>query len=178
MLVKNSSPANFPSRAGKIAALIRAENARRPVRATFLHEDCDEVEPAHERVAKTIEESSLAKSHHIHAVTPAWEMESWVFLWPEAVTAYRPSWKLSNSYRSRSTGMIANAKETLTRDLDSNSPGRGTPKYRESDLPGIMEKVRTEGLIDQRRAQSRSFDAFRDAAACPTCDLRTLAESP
>jgi hypothetical protein len=165
VLIKNAHPADVPDRAQRIAYAVEAE--RDPVACVFAHEDCDEVEPAHERVAAKIEAALRGVGLDAHAVAPAWEMEAWWFLWPEAVKAAFPSWRAPNDHAGRNVGMIRNAKEELQRRVTPANARRGFIGYRESDAPAIATKVVALGLLRTPKAISNSYARFlQSAAAC------------
>ena len=170
VLIKNAKPSDVPDRAQTIAGVVDAEREAGPVACVFAHEDCDEVEPAHEAVARKIEEALKVAGCEAHAVAPAWEMEAWWFLWPEAVKAANPSWRAPDDHVGKNVGMLVNAKEELARRVvpPKTKPGRGGfIGYRESDAPRIAAKVVELGLLHQTRATSRSYDRFvRSAATC------------
>lgn len=166
ILLRDAQPVDLENRVARVAALIEAEQAVADVVCVFAHEDCDECEPAHSALAKRIQDAFASSGHHVHAVAPAWELETWWFLWPGAVRTYRPSWATLEAYAGRDLGRIRDSKEELRRALRPQGQRR-TRDYRESDAPGIAGKVRELGVVDQLEAQSASFRDFREAArAC------------
>jgi hypothetical protein len=165
VLLKNANPADVPDRAQRIALAVDAE--RDAVACVFAHEDCDAVEPAHDRVAAKIESALRAAGLEAHAVVPAWEMEAWWFLWPEAVKAAFPSWRAPDDHAGRNVGMIRNAKEELRRRVTPSNAKRGFLGYRESDAPLIAARVVALGLLRMPKATSKSYTRFvQSAAAC------------
>jgi hypothetical protein len=54
-LVRNVPPARLPSQAVRAAAVLRAVDAAAPIRCVLMHEDADDVEPAHEHLIRKIE---------------------------------------------------------------------------------------------------------------------------
>lgn len=162
VLIKDANPSSIPDRVDKITALIDAEKSAADVICVFAHEDCDQPEPAHETVTEKIETSFRAAGYNVHAVSPAWEMESWIMLWPSAVAAYRPKWRSLDQYRNRQVGMIDNAKETLRRALRPVGGNTRVRDYRESDAPRIAAVAREMGLIDVPAGRSDSFELFRE----------------
>jgi len=143
-----------------IARVVRTERVLRHVHAVILHRDCDAVEPAHLSESKRIEKEAgkaLAPTRVVPA-TPAFELETWWYLFPDAVAAYKPGWRRLTR-NGEDVGKLANAKEILRRDLRPH----GTSKvrdYTESDSPGIARKVRELALCGKPRAQSDSFALF------------------
>jgi hypothetical protein len=65
--------------------------------------------------------------------------------------------------------MLDNAKEKFRDALRPTSRhGRNVRDYRESDAPGIVEKVKELGIIDSLAALSNSYIRFRDeVTGCP-----------
>lgn len=144
-----------------IAALIAAEMTDSDVICVFAHADSDAVEPAHESMAARIESEFAAVGQHVHAVVPAWETEAWLFLWPEAVSDYMPSWSSLDKYRGRSVGLIKDAKEELTRALRPTGPNKGRIRdFRESDAVEIAKRVAAKGVVRKPQASSESFKRF------------------
>jgi hypothetical protein len=143
-----------------IARVVRTERVLRHVHAVILHRDCDAVEPAHLSESKRIEKEAgeaLAPTRVVPA-TPAFELETWWYLFPEAVAAYRPSWRRL-ARNGQQVGKLVNAKEMLRADLRPEGTSK-VPDYGESDSPGIARKVRELALCGKPRAQSDSFALF------------------
>lgn len=87
MLVKKVTPDELRARKRSLAQQVMIERKRFDVRGVLIHEDCDEVEPAHERVARRYEESFAGADPPVYPILPAWELESWWLLWPDALAA-------------------------------------------------------------------------------------------
>lgn len=141
-----------------VLAVVRAWEQEATVKLIIAHQDCDEVEPAHEALAAKVKSELQALGmKNVVPVAPAWEIEAWWFLWPEAVAAVNSKWKKLS--RKGNHGKIKDAKETLRRDLRS-------PKardYEESDSRSIAERVRELDLVDKRTGTCNSFAEFRGA---------------
>lgn len=167
VLIKNANPKDVPERAQLIAAAIKAERVKNDVGCVFAHEDCDEVEPSHEKAAEKIEGALKNAGCDAHAVTPAWEMEAWWFLFPDAVQKANPSWRKPDDYVGKHVGMIRNAKEELKRCV---KPPKAKPTFRgyqESDAPKIAQQVKVLKLAESPQATSGSYARFRaSASAC------------
>lgn len=158
---------DIPERVRRVADVVKAERIRNEVGCIFVHEDCDRVEPAHEEDAAKLEKALEDVGCDAHAVTPAWEMEAWWFLWPDAVKDANPSWRKPDDYVGKSVGLIQNAKEELMRRVipPGVKLGRsGFRGYQESDSPRIALRVRERGLVDKPEAKSGSYDRFRRSA--------------
>jgi hypothetical protein len=168
VLIKNARPgAQVRSRADAIKAVVSAERADAEIICVFAHEDCDKVEPASDDLARRIEDALRDIGCPVHAVTPAWETEAWLFLWPAAVGAYRPKWQALPS-APHDTGQIRNAKEELRRVLrPSAASGTKVPDYQTTDAPVIAAKVRELGLARKPTGTSASYDRFcRSVDSC------------
>lgn len=149
--------------ATEIARLVKAESVLNDVVAVLAHRDCDGVEPAHIEIASTIEsELKRAGVSTPVAVTPAFEMEAWWLLFPEAIAQHRPCWRKIPPSQS-AVGNIFNVKEHLRRQLRPTKAEdrRRCPDYCESDGPIIAQYARNLGLIVPKiRARSASLDQF------------------
>lgn len=161
ILVKGRPEAEARKVAAKVANVVRADQTRRTVTAVLAHEDCDAVEPAHTELGRRIEEALAAQLDvPIVAVAPAWEIEAWWFLWPDAVVAVNPQWARPARSGTR-VGLLENAKEQLRRAVRGR--GKKPPRdFEPSDGPAVAGKVRELGLIDAPDAISDSFGRFRD----------------
>lgn len=164
VLDKGCDVANLPNRYNDFRSIVEAEQTDADVICVFAHKDCDAVEPAHTELALEIERNFEEIGLHVHAVTPAWETESWLFLWPDAVAAHRPSWRRLNRFVGRDVGRIDDAKEQLRRALrpTGNSSARD---YKETDAPEIAKRVRELGIANQPAAKSASYDRFRQCVS-------------
>jgi hypothetical protein len=149
--------ANIQKNIAQIKAVARAAAKRNNVVAVVLHKDCDAVEPAHAALAHAVEGQMGANSYITIAAAPAWEIETWWYLWPDAVSSYHPTWRrLGRS--GTSVGLIENAKETLIREL--RVKGGVVRDYRESDAVGIARHVKSLGIVNAKNAISQAFDQF------------------
>lgn len=164
LLIKDASPGNLPKRANVLAAIVRSEAVTSRVVCVLAHEDCDAVEPAHIRLSHKIESLFREKGIIAQAATPAWEMEAWLFLWPEASKKYKPRWRRPDNYNGSNVGMLTDAKEKYIRALRPSKVADRTRvrDYRESDSPIIAAKIRELEIIDSLSATSNSYERFRD----------------
>jgi hypothetical protein len=171
LLIKDARPENLPDRADILSAIVRSEALTADVVCVLAHEDCDAVEPAHVSLSQKIEGIFGEKGITANAVTPAWEMETWLFLWPEASKRYKPKWRRPDRYNGTNVGMLTNAKEKFKAELrPSGAAARaGVRDYSETDAPMIVSKARELGMIDSPSAISNSYSRFRDAIR--NCDL-------
>jgi hypothetical protein len=160
ILVKDLAAAKRRAAQQTLDAQVRADAVRFDVRLVVLHEDCDALEPAHEQRSKNIEDSLKRSGLPALAATPAWEMEAWWFLWPDAPLKVVSRWRRPVPKNAR-VGLIRNVKEELRRAL--RPPGKDRPRdYRESDAPQIAAAIRELGVIRSPEYESRSFEHFRD----------------
>ena len=158
---RNAASQAVRSRVARMCQVVAAERATSEVIAVLVHRDCDDVEPSHKTHASQIETEFRDHGVEVVPVTPAWEFEAWLFLWPAAVAAYRNDWRSVESYAGRQVGLIRNAKEEFRRAV--RAPRRSSRDYRESDAPEIVRKARELGIIPYPRAQSDSFQQFRQS---------------
>jgi hypothetical protein len=169
VLIRDCDATRLPERINTICRLIEVERTTGDVICVFAHEDCDDVEPSHSALSEKIESAFAAAGHQVHAVTPAWETETWLFLWPDAVASHRPTWTKLTKYKGKEVGKIRNAKEELSRALRPKAQGAKHRDYRETDAPLIAKKVRELGLADKPSGKSASYDAFREKVKACGC---------
>jgi hypothetical protein len=165
MMVKGLDRDQAQARVRKTVAALRAEQAREEVVCIFLHEDADAVEPAHEAMCETKEGLLAKEGLKVHAVVPAWEMETWLLQWPDEIRAHNPSWRLPDKYRGKSVGLLVNSKEALKAAVRPPNASGSFRDYEELDAPGIARLVKAAGKADSPEAQSASYDRFRDSVA-------------
>lgn len=160
-LVRGMSPAGARSRNSGVLAAIRAADVRAPVRATLLHEDADALEPAHEALIDAKESALRAAPGKIFAVVPAWTMETWLMLFPDAIALYRPSWPVLTKYIGRNVGLIRDSKKELTRSLRR----QGAQDYVEGDSPKIFAVASQNSTLSEPKAYSASWNQFVEKVA-------------
>lgn len=156
LLRRTETPATRRSALDAMLKLIRAARVADDVVAIIAHRDCDDVEPAHNVVISEIKkELTAAGVQHAVVAAPAFEMEAWWLLFPEAVNATCGCWtKLGPP--TRHVGMIHNAKEHLTRALRPKSAAlqKSCPEYCESDSIDIASNIRSMNLISRVTAMN------------------------
>jgi hypothetical protein len=133
----------------------------------IAHRDCDAVEPAHESNAEALEaELTKAGVENPIAATPAWEMETWWMLFPDAVAEVRACWRKID-YGQSNVGMFENSKERLIGDLRPQGKEKGRcPDYCEADGVKIAKTIEGKPeLIKSIKARSESFADFRNKVA-------------
>ena len=144
MILRDIPVEQIPSKAQTIVDTINAELVSNEVVSVFVHQDCDRIEPAHEELATRIEEGFRVAGRAVHAVVPAWELETWWFLWPDAPQNVVRHWNSLAKYKNRNLGLIENSKEELRAALRPKRKG-GSPvrDYRTSDGAEIARAIRT-----------------------------------
>jgi hypothetical protein len=157
----------LPRKVDKILKQIQLEIVGREVSCIFIHEDCDDVEPADTAAARRIEDGFRDSGYRVHAVTPAWEIEAWWLQWPEQVGKIRSSWRSPTKYLGREVGRVRDAKEELDRLVTPPSARDGFLGYRESDSAAIARQVRDDNVARSPKANSSSYLRFiRDVDDC------------
>lgn len=160
-LVKGMQPDKARKRHDAILATVRAMQVRNKVRAVLLHEDADEVEPAHVALSQAKEAPHAGSPWTAVAVVPAWEMETWWFLFPEAVASVRAAWRAPDRFRGKNVGLIRNSKEALVKAVrPASRVSLGFPDYEESDSPTVARAIVAAGVIHSPRAKSASWELF------------------
>ncbi|MDP4512066.1 hypothetical protein [Nonomuraea turcica] len=147
------------ARAETLASKVRARAVleEADVACVFVHEDLDGVDSDQHPVIRERVEKALAaamRSGTAHYVLAVAEIEAWLLLFPEALSAFASSWSVPAKYRGKDTGRIKDPKKVLKAEV---SAGR----YRESDAPLILEKAVELGLVGRPMGQNRSYAQFR-----------------
>ncbi|MEU3765282.1 hypothetical protein AB0E55_09515 [Amycolatopsis keratiniphila] len=161
-LVKGLDSAKQRRRVEMVTATVRALNTQLPVLATVFHEDADKCEPAHIPIEKEILALYSGLPGTVIAAIPAWELESWWFLFPTATGSVRSSWRDPDQHVGKEVGKITNAKEALKLCVRPNGVRRGPrfPEYEEADSERIAEKIVSMGLVRQPAGKSDSWTSF------------------
>ena len=161
ILGKNTHLSKRKTMCQEIAKLVAARNVVCEVVSVIAHRDCDQVEPAHKVHRDSLLYDMFASAlPQPVAATPAFEMEAWWFLWPQALAERRRCW---DEVRSQGqVGKIVNAKEELRRALRPKAGTAKCPDYTESDSPKIAENVKRLGLVRSGQGTSESFSDFVD----------------
>lgn len=165
MLVKGVTPDELARRVTDLSQQVAADRVRFDVRGALVHEDCDDVEPAHKAVAKRYDDKFRDADYRVHPVIPAWELEAWWLLWPRALPGYRESWRAPAEYRGKHVGKLRDAKERLNKAVQPRSLKAAERKrfrgYEESDSPGIARLIRERGWLTEPEGRSDSYAHFR-----------------
>lgn len=148
--------------ADEISSLCKALSATNRVVAVVAHRDCDDIEPAHKRVSETlVSDLRAAGVPQPICASPAFEIEAWWLLWPDACASVRNCWRRVN-INGRDVGQIRDAKEYLTRALRPKGSVSRCPDYSESDGIKIAKAVKDGKLLSKPAAVSASFQSFRE----------------
>ena len=107
--LRDAGEETLKKRVAHFAAKVRAKAAREnaSIAAVFVHEDLDEVdskryELIHGRVQRALA-YELGDAHYVLAV---WEIEAWLLLFPEEVTAFATKWQVPASRRGRAKRFV------------------------------------------------------------------------
>lgn len=179
VMIKDALPQTARKNAVHIAGLTRQETAQRDVLAVLAHQDCDRVEPAHVAIAEKIEREIADAGCPSPAigVTPAWEIEAWWMIFPEAVGKVVKGWRDPDDWLGKDVGQVADAKQKLTKAVQPRPKSKTPPRdYEEHDSIAIAATVADDGLLQsfedghratqhpsgaKRMTRSGSFDRFR-----------------
>ena len=152
ILAKGAQRDALRRRAAKLAATLQVEAARgKPAACVFVHEDADAHPPADAQRVKVLTDAARQQGLRICPVVPAWEMESWWFLFPSAVAAAFPTWKQLPQSAGRDVDRLKDAKEALKRATGR----RGERRYSEADAPRIAAEVRRLGEAQRTVQRNR-----------------------
>lgn len=162
VLRRGTSIEKKKSMAQDIAGFANVLSRRRNHVAVIAHRDCDQCEDSHEANATELEaELRAAGVASAVAAVPAWELETWIMLFPAEIAATRRCWQKVD-YSRRNVGSIANAKEVLRRDLRPRGRGHSCPDYTESDSITIFRLVsQNRSADDLKKLNSNSLRRFR-----------------
>lgn len=162
-LVKSLQEAKRRTRASKVIATLRAVNRTDGLAGVLFHEDADSLEPAHNDVEATYRATYAAAPCEIVVAAPAWELETWWFLFPDAVAAVCAAWVAPRKFSGKDVGRVRQSKEELARCV---RPGGRRPgsfrEYREEDGERIARNAVRMGLLDKPDASSASWKRFVD----------------
>ncbi len=161
VLARRTAQQKKLSWAEKIEKLRRAEQVRREVVAIVVHRDCDAIEPAHESEDRALRKELSVVQSRLVTATPAFELEAWWYLWPDAVARVRSCWRKLDP-RGKNCGHIENVKQKLIKDLRPRGSARSCPEYVESNGVTIALHVQEQKSTDKFAAISESFNAFRE----------------
>ncbi|WP_229758787.1 hypothetical protein [Peterkaempfera bronchialis] len=151
-------------RVTRLAGLVRARAAREgaDIAAVFVHEDFDQRESAAADQTRSKVQAALSRQLGETAsyILIAWEVEAWMLLFPDALTAFKARWSVPRARRHVNTGLIDDPKRVMVKEV-----ARAGPPYRESDAPAIFEKVVALSHHTRPAGTNRSWELLVQLAA-------------
>lgn len=154
--------------ADRVRTLARKARARAVLEqaelaCVFVHEDFDRVDGDEYLTTRNRVQDALTKElGTAHYVLSVWEMEAWLFLFPDALSGVVPSWKVPTQHRNRDTGTFSDPKKILIERVSG-----GNRRYRESDAPSVLAKAVELGCLERPSGHNRSWSRLRaDAGDC------------
>lgn len=157
------------SRVGKLAGSVRARSVREDadIQCVLVHEDFDRTDSdLRIRTRQRVQAAMSREFNRAYYVLAAWEIEAWLLMFPDALKEFSSSWDVPARCIGADTGLISDPKRVMKREVS-----RAGPQYRESDAPGIVQKITALGLHRNPRARNRSYDEFLSSASdcCASC---------
>lgn len=177
-IVEINDPARLKSATGKtlqerVKAVKRKAQARAlrensDLACVFIHEDLDDTDSQERlKIQQRVQAALDQAFDSAHYAMPAWEIEAWLLLFPDAIERHVTGWKVPRQLRSVDTGVIQDPKAKLI-----NITGHHR-RYRESDAPDVFERAVTMGLLASPSGTNRSWSQFcADALDCGSQHLR------
>lgn len=140
-----ASHPNLTNRVDKLARLAEARAAyeRAAIAAVFVHEDYDAVDSDNRATARNrVQQALSARLGSAHYVLATWEVEAWLLLFPQALSATYKTWSVPAKYIGKNTALVQDPKQVLMREI-----GKANPRYRESDAPKVLAKAAELNLL-------------------------------
>lgn len=158
ILAPSAADAKRRKNVDQLATAVKLASLKGTVDAVLIHRDADNLEPAHVKLAERIEaDYSRGTDLRVIAAVPAWEIESWLLLFPEAIARRRRCWP-AVKYGGH-LGALRDSKEYLKRA--TRKSGKRCPEYRESDGPEIAQHIEfIDADLRSLTARSNSFSRF------------------
>ena len=148
-------------RAAKLTGLApaRAEREGSDLAAFFVHEDfdaieCDERHHTRARVQGTLS----ARFANSFSVLATWEIEAWLLLFPDALSATRKGWAVPQKYLGRDTARVEDPQRVLTQEIS-----RGGPRYQEANAAEVLAKAVELDLLGRPQGRNGSWREFAAA---------------
>ncbi|MGI9000190.1 MAG: hypothetical protein ACR2GH_00830 [Pseudonocardia sp.] len=168
--LRQARSATLTSRIGTLLRKAHARAARDDavLACLFVHEDLDVVDgTAYIEARKRVQAELERASGFGHYVLAAWEVEAWLIMFPEALTAHVSAWKLPAKYRKIDTGLLADPKRLLGDVL-----GKDGRRYREADAADVLARAVELGQHVSPQSMNRSWRQLEsDAVACCAAHL-------
>lgn len=138
----------------------RAERDQAEVACVFIHEDFDAIESSQRETTRTRVQEALSRKHaSAFYVLATWEVEAWLLLFPEAITAVNSSWVVPRRYRGIDTGRITDPKRVMKREVSTVASSR----YEETDAPKVFEKIVELDLLNTQSGSNRSYSELQQS---------------
>jgi hypothetical protein len=151
-------------RATKLAGRIRAVTAREQaeVACVFIHEDFDAVDsPQRDATRRRVQEALRRNFARTYYVLATWEVEAWLLLFPDAISAVNSSWVVPNRYHGRDTGRIMDPKRVMMREVSKTANSR----YEETDAPKVFEKIVELDQLNIPSGSNQSYSELQQSAS-------------
>lgn len=163
--LRQASGETLRSRVITLANKVRARAAREDadVACVFIHEDFDAADSdAYQTVRNRIQDALDASFDTAHYVLAVWEIEAWLLLFPDSLSAFVSSWTVPAKYRNKDTGRLTDPKRILTHEISN-----GSRLYRESDAPALFDKTVALNCHKTPAGSNRSWDQLQqDVQQC------------
>ncbi|MEU0535328.1 hypothetical protein [Amycolatopsis tolypomycina] len=156
--LRQAGDANLHERVNKLTSLVKARALREDaeIAAVFVHEDFDEIDSGkREQVRGRVQRALNSKLSNAFYILAVWEIEAWLLLLPEAISATRRSWVLPQKYHGKDTGRVRDPKRVMMREVSI-----GGPRYRESDAPTVIKKAAELALLRSLSGKNSSWEEF------------------
>jgi hypothetical protein len=145
---------------GKVRARAAREEAE--VACLFIQEDFDSPDSQRRDVIQRRVQNALRRElEKTYYLLVAWELEAWLLLFPEAISATRSAWILPNRLRGVDTGRITDPKRVMRHEVSTQANTR----YREEDASKVVEQVVKLGLQHNPSGSNRSYDELKQATS-------------
>jgi hypothetical protein len=139
----------------------RAEREQAEVAYIFIQEDFDTVDSPQRDITRTRVQNALQRNFpRTYYILAAWEVEAWLLLFPDAITAVNSSWVVPRSLRGIDTGRVTDPKRTMMEKVSTSRNSR----YRETDAPKVIGKVTELNLQKTLSGSNRSYSELLQTA--------------
>ena len=146
--------------AGHIRA--RAQREQAEVACVFIHEDFDATDSPQRVATRRRVQAALRRNFpRSYYILATWEVEAWLLLFPDAITAVNLSWKVPSRYHGVDTGRISDPKRAMKQEVSRNA----TSRYSETDAPKVFEKLVELDLQNTPSGANRSYAELRQSAS-------------
>lgn len=161
--LRDAGDSALVERAAKLAGSIRAraEREQAKVACVFVHEDFDAINSSQrDIIRKRVQIALRLNFPRTFYILAAWEVEAWLLMFPDAVSAVNSSWVVPRRYRGTDTGLIADPKRAMMQEVGKARNSR----YRESDAPKVIDKVVELNLVNSPSGFNLSYSELLQSA--------------